>query len=187
VIWSINHDGRGRDPGAGVLLSSTQVGGLCSKHTATTPLTLATHKSANTIVDALANEEIHFGTEMLFAAAKCKNEQLIYPLLCALSCKKETAEDMVAIFELIMKDWKDSGAEAEVGEIWDFATDSDKLRRKAGYAIFVQIELKSSTIFITLSNLPGLNLFTGPGLILIMFDWHHILKREFHSFASYPH
>jgi hypothetical protein len=86
-----------------------------------------------------------------------------------------------------MKEWKDSGAEAEVGEIWDFATDSDKLRRKAGYAIFVQIELKSSTIFITLSNLPGLNLFTGPGLILIMFDWHHILKREFHSFASYPH
>ncbi|KAJ7697529.1 hypothetical protein B0H14DRAFT_3529309 [Mycena olivaceomarginata] len=81
---------------------ANQVGGLCSKHTMTTPLTLATHKSANTIVDALANEEIHFGTEMSFAAAKCKNERLIYPLLCAPSCKKETTEDMVAIFELIM-------------------------------------------------------------------------------------
>ncbi|KAK7012371.1 hypothetical protein R3P38DRAFT_3019043 [Favolaschia claudopus] len=157
---------------------ANQVGGLCSKHcTAHTPLTLTTHESALGIVEALADEKIHFGTEMAVVAAKCKNEKVIYPILCAPSCKKETAEDMKDLFEMIIKVWKER-AEGSVGNIWDFATDGDKLRRKAGYALFVQFELgPHDTLYIHVGNLPGLNLFMSPDRILLTFDWRHILKR----------
>ncbi|KAJ6456289.1 hypothetical protein C8R47DRAFT_996339 [Mycena vitilis] len=156
---------------------ANKVGGLCSKHTTHTPLDLKTHESAAGIVEGLAKGDIHFGTEMAFVAAQCANETQIYPLLCAPSCKKETADDMRTLFEMIMEVWAEE-AQAAVGDIWDFATDGDKLRRKAGYAVFVQIELgPNDEIYITLSGLPGLNLFTGPCLITLTFDWRHIIKR----------
>ncbi|KAJ7110842.1 hypothetical protein C8R44DRAFT_883311 [Mycena epipterygia] len=93
---------------------ANKVGGLCQKHTATTPLTL-THESALNIVEALRRGDIHFGTEMAF---------------------KETADNMKSLFDCIMRIWDEEGKNA-IGDIWDFSTDGNKLRCKAGYALFV--------------------------------------------------
>ncbi|KAJ7872648.1 hypothetical protein B0H14DRAFT_2344643, partial [Mycena olivaceomarginata] len=41
-------------------------------------------------------------------------------------------------------------------------------------------------LYLELSNLPGLNLFTGPDRILLTFDWRHILKREFGMLTHHP-
>jgi hypothetical protein len=67
-----------------------------------------------------------------------------------------------------------------IGDIWNFATDGDHLRRRAGHAVFMEFELgPGDKLYIILSNLPGLNLFMGPCRILITFDWRHIIKRQF--------
>ncbi|KAJ7121422.1 hypothetical protein C8R44DRAFT_529506, partial [Mycena epipterygia] len=160
---------------------ANQVGGLCQKHSCNIPgidpLTLATHDSALNIVEALGRGDVHFGKELAFVAAQCINESTLYPLLCAPTCKRETWEDMVALFRMIIDVW-DETAKGTVGEIWDFSTDGDHLRRKAGHVVFVQFELgPGDALFVVLSGLPGLNLFTGPSYILITFDWRHILKR----------
>ncbi|KAJ7822764.1 hypothetical protein B0H13DRAFT_1919986 [Mycena leptocephala] len=69
---------------------------------------LATHSSVLRIVDELGAERIHF--------------------VCAPTCKKETWEDMVSLFNLIIEVWGEK-AKDEVGDIWNFATDGDHLRR----------------------------------------------------------
>jgi hypothetical protein len=65
---------------------------------------------------------------------------------------------MAALFRMIMDVWGEKG-NTEVGELWDFSSDGDHLRRKARHAVFVQVELgRGDTLFIVLSGLPGLNL-----------------------------
>ncbi|KAJ7840042.1 hypothetical protein B0H13DRAFT_1910871 [Mycena leptocephala] len=77
-----------------------------------------------------------------------------------------------------MQAWEELG-EPVFGEIRNFATDGDQLRRQVGYKMFCTEELpKDHPLFAILSNLPGLNLFTGPKLILQTFDWRHIIKRD---------
>ncbi|KAJ7888587.1 hypothetical protein B0H14DRAFT_2433366, partial [Mycena olivaceomarginata] len=155
---------------------ANKVGGLCQKHSGTVPLTMTTHGSVQTIVNALGDGKVHFGKEMLFVAAKCRGESTLYPLLCAPTCKQETWEDFKALFNLLIDVWGEEAAEI-VGQIDTFASDGDHLRRKAGHTVFMQFELKSGNVYIVLSNLPGLNLFTGPGMMLMTFDWRHVLKR----------
>ncbi|KAJ7887691.1 hypothetical protein B0H13DRAFT_2235085 [Mycena leptocephala] len=155
---------------------ANQVGGLCQKHS-TIPLNFATHDSALRIVDELGAERIHFGKEMVFVAARCSNETIIYPVVCAPTCT-ETWEDMVLLFNLIIEVWGEK-AKDEVGDIRNFATDGDHLRRQADHEIFLQVKLgPGDKIYFVFSNIPGLNLFTGPCRILITFDWRHIIKRQ---------
>ncbi|KAK6992977.1 hypothetical protein R3P38DRAFT_3078646 [Favolaschia claudopus] len=157
---------------------ANQVGGLCQKHSRGIPLDLKTHDSATRLVSCLHDGTLHFGKEMAFVAARCSGETTIYPLVCAPTCKQETWEDMADLFRMILKVWKETG-QAAIGEIWNFATDGDQLRRRAGHAVFMQFELgPEDTLHFTLSNLLGLNLFTGPCRILITFDWRHIIKRH---------
>ncbi|KAJ7798979.1 hypothetical protein B0H14DRAFT_3492072 [Mycena olivaceomarginata] len=135
---------------------TNKVGGLCQKHSGTVPLTMTAHGSVQTTVNALGDGKVHFGKEMLFVAAKCRGESTLYPLLCAPTCKQETWEDFKALFNLLIDVWGEEAAEI----------------------------LKS--VYIVLSNLPGLNLFTGPGMMLMTFDWRHVLKRKtMHTLASH--
>ncbi|KAK6971541.1 hypothetical protein R3P38DRAFT_3413219 [Favolaschia claudopus] len=155
-----------------------QVGGLCQKHSRNISLDLRTHDSALHLVDALHEGTLHFGKEMAFVAARCSGESTIYPVLCAPTCKQETWEDMAELFRLIIKVWDEKG-KVVIGDIWNFATDGDHLRRKAGHAVFMEFELgPDDSLYFTLSNLLGLNLFTGPCRILITFDWRHVIKRH---------
>jgi hypothetical protein len=137
---------------------ANKVGGLCQRHSGTIPLTMATHGSVQTIVDALADGKVHFSKEVLFVAAKCRNESTLYPLLCAPTCKQETWEDFKALFNMLIDVWGEEAA-AIVWEIDTFASDRDHLCRRAGHAVFMQFELgPGDKIYIVLSNLPGLNL-----------------------------
>ncbi|KAJ7154444.1 hypothetical protein C8R43DRAFT_885149 [Mycena crocata] len=175
--WSVIMDEVALEEMAVYFSHANQVGGFCQKHTGGVNLTLATHDSALNLVEKLATGEIHFAKEMLLVTVKCNNESTIYPILCAPTCKQETWRDTANLFELIMSVWGKEAQDA-LGNIRDFATDGDGLRRKAGHEIFMKIELKrGDRLFIYLSDLPGLNLFTGPGLILMTFDWRHIMKR----------
>ncbi|KAJ7831122.1 hypothetical protein B0H14DRAFT_3872306 [Mycena olivaceomarginata] len=131
--------------------------------------------------NALGDGKVHFGKEMLFVAAKCRGESTLYPLLCAPTCKQGTWEDSKALFNLLIDVWGEEAAEI-VGQIDTFASVGDHLRRKAGHTVFMQFELKS--VYVVLSNLPDLNLFTGPGMMLMTFDWRHVLK-TMHTLASY--
>ncbi|KAJ7775735.1 hypothetical protein DFH07DRAFT_683851, partial [Mycena maculata] len=158
--------------------SANKIGGLCQKHSGGIPLTLQTYKSAMTIVNALHEGTVHFAKEMLVVAVRFGNEENIYPILVAPTCKMETAEDTVALYEMIISAWDDVARET-CGVIRNFATDGDPNRRRAGYLLFCQEELPTShPLYEILSNLKGLNLCTGKDLILQTIDWRHEIKRD---------
>ncbi|KAK7059407.1 hypothetical protein R3P38DRAFT_2496243 [Favolaschia claudopus] len=155
-----------------------KVGGLCQKHSGQVPITLSTYCSALTIVDKLRDGSVHFGKEMAVVAVRFGDEKNIYPILAYPTCKQETVADMEKIYVLLMQAWEELGEET-YGEIRNFATDGDPLRRNVGYKMFCKEELpKDHPLFAILSNLPGLNLCTGVKLIIQTFDWRHIIKRE---------
>ncbi|KAK7012531.1 hypothetical protein R3P38DRAFT_3588444 [Favolaschia claudopus] len=134
--------------------------------------------SVYTIVDKLRAEEVHFGKEMAVVAVRFAHEKDIYPILLYPTCKTETVEDMQQIYAFIMQAWEELGAPI-FGDIRNFATDGDNLRRQVGYKMFCAEKLpETHPLFAILSNLPGLNLYTGLKLILQTFDWRHIIKRE---------
>ncbi|KAK7063420.1 hypothetical protein R3P38DRAFT_2492280 [Favolaschia claudopus] len=155
-----------------------KIGGLCQRHSGSTPVALQTYKSVYTIVDKLRAEEVHFGKEMAVVAVRFAHEKDIYPILLYPTCKTETVEDMQQIYAFIMQAWEELGAPI-FGDIRNFATDGDNLRRQVGYKMFCAEKLpETHPLFAILSNLPGLNLYTGLKLILQTFDWRHIIKRE---------
>ncbi|KAH9944798.1 hypothetical protein B0H21DRAFT_892357 [Amylocystis lapponica] len=155
---------------------ANSVGGLCWKHSPQVDLVLRTFDSALNLARALADGKVHLGKEMTVAAVSCFGENGTYPILMAPTCKQETAPDMEFIFNLILDTWEREGRSA--GDIWSFATDGDATRRHAGYSMFVRIHLDpSSPLYGILSNIPGLNLFTGVNGITLDFDYKHLLKR----------
>jgi hypothetical protein len=94
---------------------------------------------------------------------------------------------MVLLFNLIIEVWGEK-AKDEVGDIRNFATVGDHLRRQADHEIFLQVKLgPGDKIYFVFSNIPGLNLFTGPCRILITFDWRHIIKRKFFNAQTNSH
>jgi len=64
-----------------------------------------------------------------------------------------------------------------VSPIWSLVTDGDATRRAAGHRLFVKFPLPpESSLYGTLVNLQGLNLFTGEGEITLDFDFKHVFK-----------
>ncbi|KAJ7679989.1 hypothetical protein B0H14DRAFT_3908259 [Mycena olivaceomarginata] len=158
--------------------AQNKVGGLCQKHSGSIPLTLNTYKSALTIVDALRDGKVHFAKEMLVVAAKFPDDPNVHPILVAPTCKQETAKDMTDLFKIVMSVWEEV-AEPSCGDIDNFASDGDGLRRKVGYKLLCTEELPAGhPLHKILSNMRGLNLCTGPRLILMTFDWRHEIKRD---------
>ncbi|KAJ7792995.1 hypothetical protein B0H13DRAFT_2393818 [Mycena leptocephala] len=112
--------------------NENKVGGLCQKHSGSTPFSLQTYKSTLMIVEKLREGEA----------------------------------------------WEELGAYI-YGDIRNFATDDDPLRCQVGYKMFCVRELNMHhPLYPILSSLPGLNLLTGPKLILQTFDWPHIIKHH---------
>ncbi|KAJ7431083.1 hypothetical protein FB451DRAFT_1065033 [Mycena latifolia] len=152
------------------------VGGICWKHSHLVDLVLRTYDAAINLATGLSKGTVHLGKEMTVAAILLFGESGTYPILAAPTCKQEDADDMEFIFSTIIQSW--AGFKGRVGAIWSIATDGDATRRKAGYNMFVKIPLSAaSSLFGTLSNMLGLNLFTGDDEIMLDFDWKHILKR----------
>ncbi|RDB26720.1 hypothetical protein Hypma_005418 [Hypsizygus marmoreus] len=155
---------------------SNSVGGLCWKHASLVDVVLHTYDSAVNLAKALVQGKVHIGKEMTVVAASCFGEPGVYPILAAPTCKQENAADMEYIFDIISRNWKEHGE--SVGKIWSFATDGDATRRAAGYTTFLNTPLSAmSALYGILSNMSGLNLFTGLNEVTLDFDYKHIFKR----------
>ncbi|KIK36882.1 hypothetical protein CY34DRAFT_26209 [Suillus luteus UH-Slu-Lm8-n1] len=156
-----------------------KVGGLCWKHSHTVEPVLRTYESAVHIAQKIHTGELHLGKELTVIGASCFGEDEIYPILAAPTCKSEDASDMERILTRAIGSWNRTGASKSVGPIWSLATDGDATRRAAGHRLFVKFPLPpESSLYGTLVNLQGLNLFTGEGEITLDFDFKHVFKRK---------
>lgn len=157
-----------------------KVGGLCWKHSHIVDPVLHTYDSAVNIAQKIHKGEVHLGKELTVIGVSCFGEDGIYPVLAAPTCKMEDASDMDIILARTVDRWNASGAATSVGPAWSFATDSDATRHAAGHRLFVKTLLPpDSTLYGTLINMPGLNLFTGAGEVTLDFDFKHIFKHNF--------
>ncbi|KAG1753401.1 hypothetical protein EDB19DRAFT_1824124 [Suillus lakei] len=154
-----------------------KVGGLCWKHSHVVDPVLHTYESAVNIAQKIHKGEVHLGKELTVIGVSCFVQDEIYPVLAAPTCKMEDANDMEVILTQTIDQWNASSAAASVGLAWSFVTDSDATRRAAGHRLFVKTFLPpDSTLYGTLINMPGLNLFTGAGEMTLDFDFKHIFK-----------
>ena len=159
--------------------SANGVGGLCWKHSHTVDPILNTFESATLIAIKLTLREVHLGKEMTVIATYCFGEDETYPILAAPSCKEEDHNDWEKLMKTAIDVWYSSDAQKTVGPLWLFATDGDSTRRKAGHKVFMKSTLEeSSSLYGILSDLPGLNLHTGPYDMTLDPNHKHIIKRK---------
>ncbi|TFY74709.1 hypothetical protein EWM64_g9303 [Hericium alpestre] len=137
---------------------------------------MTSSQSAVNIAQGLANGSVHMGKEMTITSLSFFGLDGTFPVLAAPTCKQETAEDMQFILELILKTWKDSPG-IKYSTIWSVATDGDSMRHACSFNMFLKHRLlMASPLYGTLSNMPGLNLYTGDDKITLDFDYKHIFK-----------
>ncbi|KAG1842417.1 hypothetical protein F4604DRAFT_1884751 [Suillus subluteus] len=154
-----------------------KIGGLCWKHSHVIEPVLRTYGAAVDIAQKIHDGELHLGKELTMIGASCFGEDEIYPILAAPTCKNEDASDMERILTRAIDCWDRTGASTSVGPIWSLATDGDATRRAAGHKLFVKLPLPTeSPLYGTLSNMPGLNLYTGEDEVTLDFDFKHIFK-----------
>ena len=155
------------------------VGGLCWTHSHLVDPTLYNYQSAINIATSLKAGKVHLGKEVTVIGAHLFGEDGLYPILAAPTCKSEDATDMEFVFNTAVSGWQAGGGEEDIGPLWSFATDGDATRRKAGHKVFLKNQLPiTSPLYGTLSNLPGMNLYTGDGEVTLDFDYKHIIKRK---------
>ncbi|KAG1882382.1 hypothetical protein F4604DRAFT_1879480 [Suillus subluteus] len=156
-----------------------KIGGLCWKHANLVDPVLRTYDSAVRIAHKIHNGDVHLGKEVSVLGAVCFGEDELYPILVAPTCKTEDATDMEGILARAIQRWSASGADTAVGSVWSVATDGDATHRAAGHRLFLKNPLSSeSPLYGILSNMPGLNTFTGDDEITLDFDTKHIIKRK---------
>ena len=161
------------------------VGGLCWTHSHLIDPTLYNYQSAIHIATSLKSGNVHLGEEVTVVGAHIFSEDGLYPLLAAPTCKSEDATDMEFIFNTVINGWQVAGGEQDIGPLWSFATDGDATWRKAGHRTFLKHWLPiTSPLYGTLSNLPGMNIYTGNGDVTLNFDYKHIIKREYPSILA---
>ncbi|KIO07202.1 hypothetical protein M404DRAFT_54221, partial [Pisolithus tinctorius Marx 270] len=155
------------------------VGGLCWLHSHVIDPSLHTYQSALNITHALQEGHVHLAKEVTVVGLHLFGEDTVYPILVAPTCKSEDAGDMETVLTLVTNAYKDTGSPAIVGPLWSIATDGDALRCKAGHKLFVKNKIPiSSDLFGILSNLPGLNMFTGNDMVTLDFDFKHVFKHK---------
>jgi len=138
--------------------------------------------AANLLLDwrtSLQSGKIHLGKEVTVVGVHIFGEDGLYPLLAVPTCKSENAADMEFVFNTVINGWRTAGGERDVGPLWSLATDGDTTRRKAGHRVFLKKRLPiTSPLYGVLSNLPGMNLYTGEEDVTLDFDYKHIIKCE---------
>jgi hypothetical protein len=157
-----------------------KIGGLCWKHANVIDPVLHTYDSAVRIAHKIHKQEVHLGKEVTVIGVACFGEDELYPVLAAPTCKTEDAADMEGILARGIERWNATGAATRVGPVWSFATDGDATRRAAGHRLFLKKPLSpDSPLYATLTDMPGLNTFTGDNEVTLDFDFKHIFKCEF--------
>ncbi|KAI6003279.1 hypothetical protein F5J12DRAFT_893920 [Pisolithus orientalis] len=157
--------------------SANRVGGLCWKHSHAIDPILNTFKLATLIATKLTSGEVHLGKEMTVVAMHCFGEVETYPVLATPLCKEEDHNDWEKLMKTTIDVRYSGDAQEMVGPLWSFATDGDSTRCKAGHKVFMKSKLNElSSLYGILSDLPGLNLYTGPHNMTLDFDHKHIIK-----------
>ncbi|KAG2068729.1 hypothetical protein BDR04DRAFT_1023632 [Suillus decipiens] len=132
------------------------------------------------IAQKIHDGEVHLGKEVTVIRAACFGEEELYPILVAPTCKMEDSKDTEIVLAHAIQRWSATGADQIVGPVWSFTTDGDATRHAAGHRLFLKNPLSMhSLLYGTLSNMPGLNTFTGDDKVTLNFDFKHIFKCEF--------
>ncbi|KAG2032822.1 hypothetical protein BDR03DRAFT_873313, partial [Suillus americanus] len=154
-----------------------KIGGLCWKHSNLIDPVLRTYDYAVTIAQKIHDDEVHLRKEVTVIGIACFNEDELYPILVAPTCKMEDATDMEGVLKHALQRWKATGADQTVGPIWSLATNGDATHHAVGHRLFVKKPLSSeSPLYGILINMPGLNMWTGDGHVTLDFDPKHIFK-----------
>ncbi|KAJ7830763.1 hypothetical protein B0H13DRAFT_1915782 [Mycena leptocephala] len=144
-----------------------EIGGLCEHATPR----LKTFKMGDDLtcaeeaVTAVRAGDIHVGKEFSVAAIArhAPDDYGAKPVLLMLTCKKGSWQSAAEILQKLVQAWKLSPfGEAKHGPLKDIASDGDERRRAA--------------LYLFLSDLPGLNLYTGEDGITICFDPQHLFR-----------
>lgn len=185
--WSISLDEINLDERAVFMKEENCVGGLCREHTIFDDLTIvdfdqlqALSYRVHPIDGSVASA--HYGKEATvvgIAPFRSANYD-IKPILISATCKSDTAADSVLLLEAIVDAWMNSPNGAPIrGPVDSIASDGDAIRRLAFYMLYTKQELQPGTdLWNILSELIGLNLFTGAFDITMDFDLKHIVKRR---------
>ncbi|KAJ7867635.1 hypothetical protein B0H13DRAFT_1897474 [Mycena leptocephala] len=144
-----------------------EIGGLCEHATPR----LKTFKMGDDLtcaeeaVTAVRAGDIHVGKEFSVAAIArhAPDDYGAKPVLLMLTCKKGSWQSSAEILQKLVQAWKLSPfGEAKHGPLKDIASDGDERRRAA--------------LYLFLSDLPGLNLYTGEDGITMCFDPQHLFR-----------
>ncbi|KAJ7620027.1 hypothetical protein B0H17DRAFT_1340775 [Mycena rosella] len=165
------------------LEDTDEIGGLCEHATSR----LKTFKMGSDLtsigdaVKAIRADEIHVGKEFSVAAFSrhAPTDYGAKPVLLMPTCKKGSWQSSAQILQKLIQAWKLSPfGEARHGPLLSVASDGDARRRAALYLVCMHRELpRDDPLYPFLSELAGLNRYTGDGGLTMDFDYKHLFKR----------
>ncbi|KAG2343779.1 hypothetical protein BDR05DRAFT_975796 [Suillus weaverae] len=157
------------------------IDGLYWKHSNLVDPVLHTYDSAVCIAQQIHNQEVHLSKEVMVIGVACFGEDELYPVLAAPICKTENAADMEGILTCAIECWSATGTDILVRLVWSFAMDGDATCHAARHRLFVKTPLSSYLpLYATLSDISGLNTFTGDNEVTLDFDFKRIFKHQFY-------
>ncbi|KAK7026943.1 hypothetical protein R3P38DRAFT_3524460 [Favolaschia claudopus] len=165
------------------LPETDEIGGLC-EHAISE---LDTHKvgcdleSIKAAARAVREGRVHVGKEFSVAAFSrhAESDYGAKPVLLMPTCKQGSWESSAQLLQKLIQAWKLSPyGEAKHGPLLSIASDGDGTRRAALYLICMHRKLgPDDPIYKFLSDLVGLNLYTGEGGLTMDFDYKYLFKR----------
>ncbi|KAJ7884423.1 hypothetical protein B0H13DRAFT_1542652, partial [Mycena leptocephala] len=185
VLITLSQDEIAGDGRLCYLPDTDEIGGLC-EHAMAELDTLKMGSdlaSVKATVKAIREDRVHVGKEFSVAAF-ARHAQSDYgakPGLLMPTCKKRAWKFGAEVLQKLITAWKLSPYGAAMhGDIKSIASDGDGGRRAAMYLICMLKKLNRDDdpeLYDLLSELAGLNLYTGEGGLTMCFDPKHIFKR----------
>jgi hypothetical protein len=183
VLHTLSQDEIAGDGRLCYLDETDEIAGLC-EHASSRLKTFKMGDDLTSVeeaVKAVRAGDIHVGKEFSVAAFSrhAPDDYGAKPVLLMPTCKKGSWQSSAQILQKLIQAWKLSPfGEAKHGPLAAIASDGDGRRRAALYLICMHKHLgPNDPLYEFLSDLPGLNLFTGDGGITMDFDYKHLFKR----------
>ncbi|KAF7328555.1 hypothetical protein MVEN_02543200 [Mycena venus] len=183
VLHTLSQDEIAGDGRLCYLEETDEIAGLCEHATSR----LKTFKMGDDlscieeVIKAIRAGDIHVGKEFSVAAfaRHAPDDYGAKPVLLMPTCKKGSWQSSARILQKLIQAWKLSPfGEAKHGPLQEIASDGDGRRRAALYLVCMHKRLgPDDPIYQFLSDLPGLNLYTGEDGITMCFDPKHLFKR----------
>lgn len=164
------------------LRSVDSILGVCREHGGGLDLRVLSAESVLAVDAALHNEKpcAHYASEAtVVAVAPFQNTSYFaVPIALSGSCKGETGDGMAVWLQEVIRAWRENeDGEMAHGPLWSVATDGESTMRSCRFQLCMSQELSpSNPLHHLLRNLPGLNLFTGPGDLTMTCDPKHLFK-----------